>query len=268
MRQTLQYLTLALILSLFMAFGSQMLAGMLGANASSDEVRYLSTALAVLGPTLAAVILIRWNRQSPRKWLFRDLREARLAWWWLAVPATTLLTTLVGFRLAGAGAWENAHANWSDLVLLFGFSILVVGILEETGWRGWLLRHWLSRAAPLSATLVVAAAWAVWHLPKLLSGLEMALAMVILCFAHSTILTWLWSRLQGRTLLAALTHGSVNAPILWLETQLDPVLAFRGFMYVIGLYGLFALALIGSNWKWWRTNAAESGPDREARGRL
>ncbi|MFG2006810.1 type II CAAX prenyl endopeptidase Rce1 family protein [Spirillospora sp. NPDC048911] len=43
--------------------------------------------------------------------------------------------------------------------------VLITGLGEETGWRGFLQSRVQERMAPMPATIVVAGVWALWHLP-------------------------------------------------------------------------------------------------------
>lgn len=54
--------------------------------------------------------------------------------------------------------------NWPFAAVLAAV-ILVNGFGEETGWRGFLLERLLPKQGRVRATLVVALAWAFWHLP-------------------------------------------------------------------------------------------------------
>lgn len=143
MRRTALFLILALILSVVLGFGSQMLVGLLGGSVDSALSRQTSNALVVLGPALAAIILARQIGSSIGESVRRDFREMLFSWWWLAIPPATLLLTLLAFDLAGSGSTRLIHAlsDVQGVAWQYGFSILVVGILEEIGWRGWLLRQ-------------------------------------------------------------------------------------------------------------------------------
>lgn len=52
-------------------------------------------------------------------------------------------------------------------VLNVGFVFLLGGRQEEIGWRGFALPRLLDRFDAVTASLVIGAVWAVWHLPLL-----------------------------------------------------------------------------------------------------
>lgn len=49
--------------------------------------------------------------------------------------------------------------------VFFGFNLLLVGVLEEPGWRGFLLDRLQHKYSLLFATLLVWLPWALWHWP-------------------------------------------------------------------------------------------------------
>jgi uncharacterized protein len=118
--------------------------------------------------------------RSGLKELGRRIADPRLipGRWWAAIlltfPALTLiaaaLVTLTGaspepFNLSGARDLLTHPAQ----LLIFLFFILIIGPLpEEIGWRGYLLDRLQLRWSALTASLMIAAVWWLWHLPLFL----------------------------------------------------------------------------------------------------
>lgn len=244
---------LAFLLSYGLSFGFQWVVAVHRLPIEGAAADLLAKGLAVSGPALAGLTLIWISRRSAWRWLMDDLSETRFALWWLGIPIFTMTITLLAFSLAGASgsAFPALLGQLPALLSLFAFHVLVVGLLEELGWRGWLLRRLLLVRTPLAATLVIAPVWFAWHLPKLLSDASFAAVFALGAIVNSTILTALWSRFSGRTALAALAHGSFNAPIYFMADQFPQADAVRAFSMVVSVYCLVALALIASNWRWW-----------------
>jgi membrane protease YdiL (CAAX protease family) len=127
--------------------------------------------LAVYSPSLAGVLLV-WRRYGVRG-LGRYLR--RLGWWrmptawWLlllGIPAVTY----AGAALNGTGddrSRSRRGTPWSPALA----AALLIGPIEELGWRGVALPLLQRRCTPLWASLLLGIVWALWHLPAfLLSG--------------------------------------------------------------------------------------------------
>ena len=165
----------------------------------------------------------------------------------------TFSTTLLAFALAGADTSEilSLLGHVPSLLGFFAFHILVVGLLEELGWRGWLLRQLLVTQSPLLATLIIAQVWFAWHLPKLLSDATFAAVFAVSALVNSIILTALWARYRGRTALAAIAHGSFNAPIYFMAEQYPQANAVGAFTLVVSVYALVALTLLNTHKGWW-----------------
>ena len=103
---------------------------------------------------------------------------------------------------------------------LLGVALLVifVGSLgAEMGWRGYALPSLQSRFSPLSATLILALFWFLWHLPMFaviptyrsfapIGYVGMALGLT----CGAVVLTWLYNRSGGSILLVAIWHGLYN----------------------------------------------------------
>ncbi len=252
---------LAFLLSYALSFGFQWLAAVHRLPIERATAELIASGLAVSGPALAAIVLVRGSGSSVVRWLRTDLRETRFAPWWLGVPLFTSAVAIFAFKIAGAGTAEIASLPGQLPLLLgyFAFHILVVGLLEELGWRGWLLRRLLPSRTPLAATLIVAPVWFTWHLPKLLSQGSFAAAFAAAALINSVILTALWSRYHGRTVLAAVAHGSFNAPIYFLANQFPHAHGVMALSVIVASHGLVALAVVLFDRGWWFTAQAGQG---------
>jgi membrane protease YdiL (CAAX protease family) len=89
---------------------------------------------------------------------------------------------------------------------------------EEIGWRGFALPHLQHRLSPLTASLILAAFWALWHLPLFFViatyralGVADYVGFVIGLSGGAIVLTWLYNRSGGSILLVAVWHGVYNA---------------------------------------------------------
>lgn len=184
----------------------------------------------LLAPLLAALITIASTegRSGLRGWFERIGRWRIAAVWWLVAlsPLVVLGSTLLFMGFAGQDV-----PGWSDfasfgglpvygVVVTFLLVLVLNGIGEEAGWRGYLQDRLQSRFEPLPATLIVSLVWALWHTPFFFvlatyAGFNtMTLVMFPLGLASGAIvLTWLYNR-TGRSILAvAVWHALYNMAV-------------------------------------------------------
>jgi hypothetical protein len=103
------------------------------------------------------------------------------------------------------------------------------GLMEEIGWRGFLLPHLLKRYSPLKATLLLGLIWGlVWHGYADYFGLGdkglafwplMLLLGPILLTAWSLLLTWVYEGTQASLLFSILMHASLSSSALIFGQQ-------------------------------------------------
>jgi membrane protease YdiL (CAAX protease family) len=124
--------------------------------------------------------------------------------------------------------WAAGYeVDWAAMPGLIGAGLgigLSAGILEEIGWRGFLLPHLLKRYRPLVATLILGLIWGgLWHGYADYFGVGdkgwatwplIALLGPGLLTAWSLILTRVFERTRGNLLLAMLMHTSLSSSAL------------------------------------------------------
>jgi membrane protease YdiL (CAAX protease family) len=101
---------------------------------------------------------------------------------------------------------------------------LIAGLMEEIGWRGFLLPHLLKKFSPFIATLLLGLTWGgLWHGYADYFGLGgrgitslilIILLGPILLTAWSFIITWVYERTQGSLLIAFFMHASISSSAL------------------------------------------------------
>jgi uncharacterized protein len=179
-----------------------------------------------LGPSFVAFVLIlRSERLSGgKRFLGRLLRwRAPLRWYAFAllVPVLIRLLSLGVYAITGGSLLANPVAPATVVIaFLLGF---IVALMEEFGWRGYMLPALLVRRPPLVAGLGVGAAWAAWHLPLFwiegtgfhrwgqASGLPLAiLGYSAAVVGLSMLFTLMFCRTDGNLLLAFLLHDAAN----------------------------------------------------------
>lgn len=180
---------------------------------------------AVYSPAIAAVLLVL--RYTGAAGLRRFL--SRLFLWRLPLPwLALLLLGLPAIYFAGSILKGNAGEaplfteGLAAMLPVMAF-MLVLGPVEEFGWRGLALPILQRHMAPLWAGLILGVVWGVWHLPAFfLSGTPQSAwgftPFLVGSIAVSVILTPLFNRSGGSILWAALFHFQLNNP-LWPDAQ-------------------------------------------------
>lgn len=180
-------------------------------------VRGTTTGPNPLGPFVAALIVtaLASGKTAVRAFLAKLVAwRARPRYYLVALGLPVLLCALAAALTAsiGHGTMKPAAIAWPELVERFIFIFLFIGLGEEPGWRGFALPELQRRHSPLTATLILAAVWAVWHLP--LIGTEfpwpIVPAFAVSLLGGALVQTWLFNRTEGSILLQMLFHATVN----------------------------------------------------------
>lgn len=195
-----------------------------GLTKNPPPISFLFVVLGGFGPTLSGLFTtwLVYGREGLQA-LWARVRIARVGGWWFAlliIPAVTALTPLL--------RWAAGYpVDTGAMVSLIGSGIalgLTAGLMEEFGWRGFLLPHLLKRYSPLAATLLLGLIWGgLWHGYADYFGLGgrglTSLVLIILLgpillTAWSLIITWVYERTQGSMLLAYFMHVSISSSAL------------------------------------------------------
>lgn len=185
---------------------------------------------ALLGPTVAAVVLLAATTgRSGIAELLRRIVLWRVGWqWWLVTlsPLAFLGVAVLGARVSGLPLPRLAdfglYSGVPDAGLLGSLLLVILAAIagafgEEIGWRGFALPRLQHRFSPLTASVILAALWALWHLPMFFVvatyrafGVGDYVGLVIGLSCGAIVLTWLYNRSGGSILLVALWHGLFN----------------------------------------------------------
>jgi membrane protease YdiL (CAAX protease family) len=142
-------------------------------------------------------------------------------WWivlFLGMPAVFYAAAAIAGSLTDPLPFESV---WTLLPALL--AMLLIGPVEELGWRGVALPLLQRRLAPLWASLLLGVIVAIWHTPSfLLSGTKQAAwdfwPFFFGIIAISVILTPMFNAARGSLAVAFLFHALMNNPI-WPEAQ-------------------------------------------------
>ena len=191
--------------------------------------------IAGYGPALASVIVT--SAVDGRSGL-RKLGCGLLRWrvgiqWYVVVLFLPMAQSLgaLGLHLAFGGAIQRPVNSptllvggpdtplWLEILLLMlMFTVGFDGLGEELGWRGFALPRLMARYRALTASLVLGALWALWHLPYALTvGSTMSNRpfhhFLSHMFATAILFTWVFNNTRGSILLAVLFHAAFNVTV-------------------------------------------------------
>jgi uncharacterized protein len=178
--------------------------------------------LGSLAPSTVGVLFVALLRgRSGVRTLLGRLLHARIGLRWylavvaLAVPAlcAVWVSTLLG------GPTPVVVTTIPAVVVSFLFSIFPgSSVGEELGWRGFALPRLQARHSALAASLIVGAAWGIYHFPLFLLGspirpLALFLPFAIGCVIMSIFYTWMYNGTGGSLLIVVLLHATTNLPL-------------------------------------------------------
>lgn len=179
--------------------------------------------LVVWSPALAASYLIwrKYGTQGLRRFYKRATMWRMPAAWWLLLVAGIPAIVYTGALISGTAA-EFDFSPWYSVFGALALT-MVVGPVEEFGWRGLALPLLQRRHTPLVSALILGAFWGLWHAPAfLMSGTKQAgwsfPMFIIGVLALSVIVTPMFNAAGGSILVAALFHFQVNNPV-WPDAQ-------------------------------------------------
>ena len=204
--------------------------------------------VAPFGPAVSAFVVtaLTGGKLAVGRLLRRMIQwRVGVGWYLLVLFGVPLVELLGAFIVLGSVPLDDLAQNWplifSSYLPQVLVAVVVIGLAEETGWRGFALPRLQEWRGPLVGTAVLAVVWAMWHLPNLLfggyTGASYALWLAQ-CLAVAFIYTWVYNNTGGSILLAALLHAAINMGS-GLVAGLVPGLedAFN-----VHLYGAIALA--------------------------
>lgn len=197
-----------------------------GLMRSPPPIAFAIAATGAAGPSLAGLTLTCLiDGRAGLAALRMRCRVPEAGRWWLVllvIPGVTALTPL-GRWLAGATVDGRTMLGLLGPGLALG---LAAGLMEEFGWRGFLLPRLRQRHPALRASVLVGLVWGgLWHGCADYFGIPgegwvfwllLLLLGPVLLTAWSLVLTVVFEHSQGNLLLAVLMHASISSSALIL----------------------------------------------------
>lgn len=187
---------------------------------------FLFVVLGGIGPSLSGLVVTGLlDGREGLQALWGRLRLWRVGRWWLALLIIPGITAVTPFLRWIAGHPVDVRAMSSLVVPGLGLGV-TAGLMEEIGWRGFLLPRLLKRHSPLVSTVLLSLVWGgLWHGYADYFGLgDKGIAFwplvlmlgPILLMAWSLVLTWVYEGTRGSLLLSVLMHASLSSSALIL----------------------------------------------------
>lgn len=199
--------------------------------------------LAVYAPAIAAfTLVIRHGGLRGLRGFLSRLLLWKVHWgWYLFLLAGVPLLYYSGAALKG-NLFDASFPfeSWVDVIPALAF-MLVLGPMEEFGWRGLALPLLQRLYAPIWAGLILGMMWGAWHLPAFfLSGVPQSawsfFPFFIGSIAVGVIVTALFNASGGSILLPLLLHWQLNNPIFPDAAPHDTVFFVAAALVVVYLY--------------------------------
>lgn len=187
-----------------------------------DAVTSLASILGVALPAFI-VTAATGGKAGMRELLHRCLRwRVGIVWYLAALFGLLAVMVLVGSVLSDPAPLEVLTERWSLILTLFLpevlFPFLFIQIFEEAGWTGFMQHTLQERRGPLVASILVAPAFVVQHLPILLMDAGVGLtsliivgALVIVAVFFRVVVMWLYNGSGRSVLVVALFHSAYNS---------------------------------------------------------
>jgi len=173
----------------------------------------LKAAIPVHGPHMAAVLLTYLRAGKPGlKALYSKAIKLNVGiQWYLIAFFLPFIIILIAEILAALGGETIPFSNvsWSLIIVYFILFLIVPGIGEEMGWRGYAQPALQRKFNPTISSLVIGIFWGLWHFPSFLdptsiyrdANFGMFLIMVV---ALAVIYGWMYNN-----------TGSIFFPIIY-----------------------------------------------------
>jgi uncharacterized protein len=208
-----------------------------------------SSPLVPFGPLIAAVIvaLLAGGLKELRALLGQLLRwRVHPIWYVIALLGPFVLTAAAAALTVATGAPApniEAYTDWLGIGAALLSTIIIVGLFEEVGWRGFALPRLERSHDALWAALVLGVIWAAWHLPELISdpGQRPPLQFFVWILAQSVILAWLYNSTNGSLPIVIICHGAVNTAGRFVLPEFSGGSYQVVWWFMVGLYVVIAV---------------------------
>jgi uncharacterized protein len=222
--------------------------------------RPVSAVGAILGLTLPAFLITAATdgRAGVHDLLRRMLQwRVGIGWYLLAILAIPFGALLLAPVFLGQAPLQGLLQNWpllfTEFVPQLLLALVTVQLFEELGWTGFVQHRLQIRHGALKASLLVALAFALLHLPTYLSApisgasairdLSVMMIVIPLAICFRILITFAYNRPGFSVLIAAISHASFNQASKIISPNVPGPLAEVLVFASVGLLALLALVI-------------------------
>ena len=195
--------------------------GIFGSALAFDFAQSPIVILGVWGPTLSAIIVTAmfYGKDGLKRFFSRtDTREGLK--WFLPLLGFFLLIGLAGGFIGSAVTgieFDPKFWGWAWVAQVMIMQLLIAGMGEEFGWRGFALQRLQHIMTPFKATLVIAFFHLLWHLPTYWLGQGMhnvpAIWAIFFLLPWTVLFTWAYNKSGGSILVSVFFHATMGATL-------------------------------------------------------
>jgi len=171
--------------------------------------------------------------------------------WYVVIPA------VIGLSVFIRGLF-GADLSQLDVLGQLAFALpiaLLAAVMEEFGWRGFMLPRLLKQGSALRAALIVGGVWALWHAPINYMGLSkygwdavpILLVLAILPIVQTVPMVWIHNSTKSSMLMMVLTHVSITGGfIIFALPNANAAAELKGDLFTVGSLALAAIVIIAA----------------------
>lgn len=178
--------------------------------------------LGIWSPSITSILLTAYffGKKGVLQLLSR-FKRVRIKWYWwvllLFLPAFIHFTGRSLWQFFYNGEIKTSVLNSSYWLGAIIPSVLIAGLGEELGWRGFALPRLQRNFSPITASFVLAIFHLLWHLPTywLGQGIHNVPFVYVLAFVFpwTFIFNWLYNKSGGSLIFAVGFHAVSNASL-------------------------------------------------------
>ncbi|MCR9249868.1 MAG: CPBP family intramembrane metalloprotease [bacterium] len=180
------------------------------------------------GPSITAIIIVGFTDGKQAVYeLLRKFRSFKVHFKWyliiLILPSSLYLISVFSSTLFGLELGQIELKESLKMIPLYLLVALPFGpLMEELGWRGFMLPELLKKYNIYTSSLILGLVWAFWHtasftfpgaaIPSVFEVSALTIGLYVLNITAQTfIFSFIFLRTNGSLIIAILLHASFNA---------------------------------------------------------
>ena len=214
-------------------------------------------AIGGLGPLIASFLttFIFFKKQGLKKLLVKCFKIKSLLYlaialfspFILAVIGVLINSVINHSAINFTGLLSSKEFPQFNILTIFIYNLVFFGFGEEVGWRGFALPRLQSKSNALTASLVLTAFWALWHLPLFFyrpgyTSMDMAaiFGWIFSLLTGGILLTWLYNSSRAGILICAVFHSSIDIAFT-ADIAGKNIINYMGFL--ITVWGILTIII-------------------------